>query len=105
MHAKPSVIGVLEGAVAVDDQMQIEVLGYLIFDSSQETEELLIPILGFALGEHITGGHIKGCKQGGGAVADVVVGDNLDMAYEVQRLKSSPRGWSRSIRCRLSLSD
>ena len=39
-----------------------------------------MPVPGFALGYHRTGRNIQDGKQGGGAVADVVVGDALDVA-------------------------
>ena len=35
---------------------------------------------GFALSDNRTSGHIQGSKQCGGAVADVVVSDTLDVA-------------------------
>ena len=43
---------------------------------------------GFALGDHRTSGHVQGGKKCGGAVADVVVGDTLDVAqtHRQQRL-------------------
>ena len=39
-----------------------------------------MPVPGFALGDHRAGGHVQGGKQCGGAVADVVVSDTLDVA-------------------------
>ena len=65
--------GVLVGAVVVDDQVQIELLGHLFVDPSQKAEELLVPVTGLAFGDHRTGGHIQRGKQGGGSVVDVVM--------------------------------
>ena len=59
---------VLVGAVVVDDQVQIELLGHLFVDPSQKAEELLVPLPGLAFGDHCTGGPIQGCKQGAGAL-------------------------------------
>jgi len=39
-----------------------------------------VPVPGFALGYYRTSGHVQGGKQCGGAVADVVVSDTLDVA-------------------------
>jgi len=39
-----------------------------------------VPVPGLALGDHRTGANVQGGKQCGGAVADVVVGDALDVA-------------------------
>ena len=50
-----------------------------------------MPVPGFALGDHLTGGHVQGGKQRGGAVADVVVGDTLDVPRPIGN-----SGWVRS---------
>lgn len=75
--------------LVVDDQVQIEFLGRLFVDPSQKAEELLVPVTGLAFGDHRTGGHIQGCKQGGGAVADVVMRHTLHVAqsHGQQRLR------------------
>ena len=64
----------------VDDQVHIELGRHLLFDSSQETQDLLMSVPGFALSDHRTGGHVQGGKQSGVAVTDGVVGDTLDVA-------------------------
>jgi hypothetical protein len=45
---------------------------------------------GFTLSDHRTSGHIQGSKQCGGAVADEVVSDTLDVAqtHRQQRLST-----------------
>ena len=60
-------LGVLVGAVVVDDQVQ-------------KAQELLLPVPGLAFGDHCTGSHIQCGKQGCGAMADVVMGHPLDVA-------------------------
>ena len=72
--------GVLESAIVVDDQVHVELGGNFLVDPPQETQELLVTVPGFALGDHRTSGHVQSGKQGGGAVANVVVGHTLDVA-------------------------
>jgi hypothetical protein len=81
--------GVLVGAVVVDDQVQIELLGLLILDPPQEAQELLLPMPRLAFGDHRIGEQIQVCKQGGGTGADVVVDDVLHIAqaHGQQRLR------------------
>ena len=68
--------------------MHSELGRHLLVDPPQETQELLVPVPGFALGDHRTGGHVQGGKQCGGPVTDGVVGDSLDVAqaHRHQRL-------------------
>lgn len=42
--------GVLVAAVVVDFQVQIELLGHLFVDPSQEAQELLVPVTGLQIG-------------------------------------------------------
>jgi hypothetical protein len=70
----------LVGAVVVADQVHIEVLRDIGLDVAQEGQELLVAMLGLALREHGAIGDVQGCKQRGGAMADVVVRDALDIA-------------------------
>ncbi len=65
-------LGVLVGAVVVDDQVDIEVLGDGLLDLAEESQELLVPVAGPALGQNLTGGNVQGGEQSGGAVTDVV---------------------------------
>lgn len=73
-------LGVFVGAVVVDDEMDVQVFGDAVVDVPQEGEELLVPVAPLALGEHRTGRHVEGGEQGGGAMADVIVGDAIDVA-------------------------
>ena len=81
----------LMGAVIVADQVHIEVLRDIGLDVTQEGQELLVVMLGLALRQHGAVGDIKGRKQRGGAVADVVVGDAFDVAQA-----HGHTGWVRS---------
>ena len=65
--------GVVVGAGVVDDHVQIELLGHFVVDPSQEAQALLKPLPWRALGDHCSGGHIQGCKQGGMGLADGVM--------------------------------
>ena len=80
--------GVLVRAVVVDDQVHVELGRDLLVDPPQETQKLLVPVPGFALGDHRTSGYVQGGKQRCGAVAVVVVGAPLDVAqaHRQQRL-------------------
>jgi len=71
---------VLVGAVVVDDQVVIQILRDGLLDLAKEAQGLLVPVTRFALGEHLASGHIQSSEQGGGAVADEVVRDALQVA-------------------------
>jgi hypothetical protein len=53
--------------------MDVRVLGPGLLDLTQEPQELLVPLAGFALGDHLPCGHVQGGEQGVGAVANVVM--------------------------------
>lgn len=55
-------------------------LGNELLDLAQEPQELLMPVARLVISDHRTGGHVQSSRQGGGAVADVVVGDALHVA-------------------------
>ena len=71
--------GVLVGGVVVYDEMDIQRLGHVGVDVAQEGEELLVPMASFVLREHCAGSDVQGGEQRGGAVANVIVGDPLDV--------------------------
>ncbi len=81
-------LGVLVGALVVHNQVDMNVLGDELLDLAQEAQELLVPVAGPALGQNLTGGDVQSGEQGGGAVADVVVGDafHVAQAHGQQRL-------------------
>jgi len=70
-------LGVLVGTVVVHHQMDVQVLGQGLLDLAQKAQELLVAVAGLALVDHLPCGHFQGGEQGGGAVADVVMGNFL----------------------------
>ena len=60
-------LGVLVGAVVVDDEVDIEVGGHVGVDVLEEAQELLVTMPRLALGEDLAGGHVQGGEDGGGA--------------------------------------
>ena len=70
-------LGVFVGAVVIDDQMYVQVRGHVGLDVSQEGQKLLMAMARFALGEHRPVGDVECGKQGGRAMADIVVSDAL----------------------------
>ena len=68
LHAR-----VLVGRVIVHDDMQIEFGRGLDVDLLEETDELLMPMARHAVANHLAVEHAEGRKQGGRAVALVVV--------------------------------
>ena len=70
-------LGVLMGAVVVDDQVEVQVLGDGFLDLAQKTQKFLVAMPRLALGDHLAGGHIQSREQGCGAVTNVIVGDAL----------------------------
>jgi hypothetical protein len=68
--------------------MHLHLLGDVGFDVPQKGEKFLMPMPQLALGEHSAVGDIERGKQRSRAVANVVVGDTLDVsqAHGQQRL-------------------
>jgi hypothetical protein len=73
-------LGMLVGGVVVDDEMDVELGWHVSLDVTQEGEELLMAMAGFALGDDRAVKHVEGGEQRDGAVALVVVGDASDVA-------------------------
>lgn len=75
--------------VIVHDQVNIQVSRDGVVQPTQECEELLMPVAGFALGENGPGGDVQGGKQSGRPVANVIVDDSLDVteAHGQHRLR------------------
>jgi len=72
---QPPLDGVgLVGAVVVQDEMYVEVLGHLLVDPFQEPAELQRSMLLVELADHLPCRHLQGSEQGGGALPLVVVG-------------------------------
>jgi hypothetical protein len=77
---KPKGQGVVVDALVVDDQVHVQILEYGLLDLPEEPQELLVPVAGLALGDHLAGGDIQGGEQRGSAVPDVVMPDALHVA-------------------------
>jgi hypothetical protein len=73
-------LGMLVGGVVVDDEMDVELGWHVGLDVTQEGEELLMAMAGFALGDDRTVKHIEGGEQRGCAMSPVVVSDAFDVA-------------------------
>ena len=72
--------GMFVGGVIVYDQMNVEFLRHTPIQMAQKRQELLVAVPRLAFGEDRTGGDVEGRKQSCGAMANVVVGDSLDIA-------------------------
>ena len=83
-------LGMLVGAVDVEDQVEVQALGDGLLDLPQKAQEFLVPMAWLALDDYLAGGHIQGREQGCGAVADVVVGHALDVAETHGQQRLSP---------------
>lgn len=72
--------GMLVSGVVVDDQMNIEFFRHGVIDALEELKELLMTMTCLALGQDSAGGDVECGEQGGGAMANVVVGDSFDIS-------------------------
>ena len=68
--------------VVADDQVQLERLGNLSIEPSQDTEELLVPLKGLALGENCACSLIRGWKQDGVTI------ENGSLKYQLEEGQS-----------------
>ena len=74
-------------AVVVHDDMQLQVAGELLVQSFKELQELLMPVSGVAMSDHLALRHLKCGKQSRGAISFVVVGHRSTAAL----LQGQPR--------------
>ena len=70
-------------------------------DQLEEAQELTVPVSRVTGVGHVTGGHLQGGKQRGGAVPDIIVGAPLDPArrHRPDRSVGRPRSWRWSPDC------
>jgi hypothetical protein len=73
-------LGMLVGGVVVHDQVDLQPRGNLGVEMPKECEKLLVPVPALALREDVAPVHIERREERGGAVAEVVVRDALDVA-------------------------
>ena len=63
-------IGVFVRGVVVHDQVDIQILGDVLFNTTKKREELLVKVPWFALAQYRAVGDVRRREQGGGAMAD-----------------------------------
>lgn len=79
-HRQPALdLGMLVSGVVVHDQMEVEFGRDVLIEVAKELEKLLMAVAGLALADHLAGGDLERREEGGGAVADVIMGDALDI--------------------------
>lgn len=55
-------LGMLVGGVVVDDEMDVRLVRHVTFDVTQEGEELLVAMAGFALSDDFAVEHVEGAE-------------------------------------------
>ena len=73
-------LGMLVGAVVVDDEVDIEAGGHAGVNVLEEAQKLLVAMPRLALGDDLAGGHVQGGKEVGGTVTDVAMRDAFDVS-------------------------
>ena len=67
------------GGVVIDDEMDLVGWRNVLIEMPQEGEKLLMAVAGLACGEHLAVGDVQGGKQGGGAMANIIMGHAFDI--------------------------
>ena len=75
-----SYVGMLVGGVVVDDQMDLKACRHSLIDALEERKKLLMTMTRLALRQDSSGGDVECGKQGGGPMANVVVGHSFHVA-------------------------
>ena len=52
-------LGMLVGAVVIDDQVDVKLLGDGLLDLPQKAQKFLVAMARLALGDHLAGGHVQ----------------------------------------------
>lgn len=78
-------LGVLMRRIIVHYQMDIQVFGNVGIHLLEELEVFLVSVVGFALGENLSASNVEGRKEGGGPVADIIVGDSFHVTQPHQK--------------------
>ena len=63
----------LVGAVVVQDQVDVQLRRYVLFDGVEEVAELDGPVAALELADDLAGFGVERCEQAGGAVAKIIV--------------------------------
>ena len=69
------------GSVIVEHEMDFEMLRTLSVDGVEELSKLDATMTAMVFGDHFSALDVESGKQGGGAVANVVVGPSFDLAW------------------------
>ena len=80
----------LVGRVVVDDEMEVEVVRHVGLDVLQETQQLLATVTGFALRHDLPVGDVEGSEQRRRPLANVVVGNALDVDQTERQHRLTP---------------
>ena len=80
----------LVGGVVVHDHVHDQVVRDAAVDEVQESLELLGPMPSGHIGDDLSGGHVEGGVEVGGAVADVVMAAPLGHAGHQRQHRSGP---------------
>ena len=78
------------GAVVVEDQVDLEVLGHRSIDGVQELPEFDGPMALMAFADDLSGLEVKGCKERRRAVTLVVVSASLDLPWAKRQKRLRP---------------
>src|SRR5882757_466009 len=75
-----SYFGMLVSGIVIDDEMDRKISGHDLIDAFEEGKKLLMAMAWFAFGEYRPGGDVEGGKEGGRAMANIVMSDPFHVA-------------------------
>ena len=81
---------VFVGGVIIDNQMHVEVGGYVSVNVPEKGQEFLMPVTALTAAQDGAGGHVQRGKQRSGPVSDVVVRHPLDVAQSQRQQRLCP---------------
>jgi len=82
MPIKPGFyVGMFVRAIIIHDQMEIEFGRSFAVDSLKESQELLVPMAGHAVADHLAVEHAQSGKQGGRSMAGVIMSHRSAAAF------------------------
>ena len=86
-----SYLCMLMGGVVVDDQMNIKAFRHGLIDALEELKKFLMTVACLALGQHCAGCDVESGKEGGGAMANIILGHSFHITQSM-----GSTGWVRS---------
>ncbi len=85
--------GVLWVEEVVEHAVHVGMLGHRAIDEVRKATELLGPVAGRHVGDDMSGGHVEGGVEVGGAVADVAMGATFgDTGHQGQSTTAASEG-------------